>query len=52
MVVMTQKLLDRVNDVARREAKEGDEPNRSRVIRRLVGEGLERMDAATKESAA
>lgn len=52
MVVMTQKLLDRVNEVARREAKEGDEPNRSRVVRRYVAEGLEREDLAAKESAA
>ena len=51
-VIMTTRLLDLVDEVAKREAKEGDEPNRSRVSRRFVGEGLERMDAAAKESAA
>jgi metal-responsive CopG/Arc/MetJ family transcriptional regulator len=44
-VIMTRRLLERVDDVAKREAGDGDEPNRSKVIRRLVGEGLDRLDA-------
>lgn len=50
-VVFTQKLLDRVDEVAKREAKDGDKPNRSRVIRRMVAEGLER-ERASEEGAA
>lgn len=50
-VVFTQKLLDRVDEVAKREARDGDKPNRSKVIRRMVAEGLEREESKETSNA-
>lgn len=49
-VFFTPRLLERLDEVARREAKDGDEPNRSRVIRRMVAEGLEREERVGEEA--
>lgn len=43
-VMFTAALLAQVDAIAEREAG-GDEPNRSKVIRRLVAEGVERERA-------
>ncbi len=41
-VLMTEKLVDKIDAIATREAETGAKPNRSRVIRRFVSEGIER----------
>lgn len=52
-VVFTLRLLDRVDEQAAKESMgQGREPNRSEVIRRLVAEGLDRLDAARSSASA
>lgn len=40
-VMLTTRLLDKVDDIATREANGGGEANRSKVLRRLVAKGIE-----------
>lgn len=49
-VLMTEKLLDRIDAVARRDAPPDKDPNRSEAIRKLVRAALD-VDEATRRAA-
>jgi Arc/MetJ-type ribon-helix-helix transcriptional regulator len=52
-VVFTLRLLDRIDEQAAKESSgKGCEPNRSEVIRRLVSEGLDKIDREAGEGGA
>ena len=40
-VMLTTRILDKIDDIAAKEAQGGGEANRSRVLRRLVAKGIE-----------
>lgn len=48
MVHVSERQRDRLDEIAAKEAPEGTEPNRSKVIRRMVSEGIERWEEAKR----
>lgn len=48
-VMLTTRILDQVDAIAAREATGGGESNRSKVIRRMLAEGIERAEKGTRE---